>query len=488
MANETTFTLTFKTIAQLTGLDQLMNGVQNGVRQIEGINAKLQSLASTANTILTAAGSYLAISKLEEYAHKAQDASEQQAAWTNQILRGKDGSRELVDELNKYNAELAETTATSVVTSRAVERQLSLFGATGKQIKDLTKGIIEFGAARGMQPEELTNWIARSLGKDDISLARIGIVLDRTKTRAEQIQQLIDQLLKGGGNTAEVMKQASGYVSEFGLSWEQLKIAIGNVVNLVRVPFLSALTAGMEGLKGKLNDSTSALGGWSEQIYVAAGVAGHWVGKNIQLIGSISALGGSLLLLRTFIGLIGPQATAAVGGIIILSAGYSVLTEKILGVPLTITEAYGIAFRQTEVVWSALKEIILAMVKVVTGGVDLLVAEALTKLIELAQAAASILSTLSLGAVKIDTSALDAKLTELKGRTKQAAEDVSTGTKSMLQTAADANLQIYREFQEKLAEIKKKGGDTTELKKQLHEFFRNGKQRLTSSRMLPARA
>src|SRR5438094_164509 len=43
MAGETSFTLTFKTVAQLTGLEQLMNAVKNGANSIDRINNSLAS-------------------------------------------------------------------------------------------------------------------------------------------------------------------------------------------------------------------------------------------------------------------------------------------------------------------------------------------------------------------------------------------------------------------------------------------------------------
>src|SRR3954466_12570915 len=103
MANETTFTLTFKTIAQLTGLDQLLNGAQNAVRKLETINNELATMASRANSALGALGLGLGFAKLNDYGNKALEVGRQQALFRDAVLGSAEGSQELVEQLTRLN-------------------------------------------------------------------------------------------------------------------------------------------------------------------------------------------------------------------------------------------------------------------------------------------------------------------------------------------------------------------------------------------------
>jgi hypothetical protein len=471
MANETSFTLTFKTIAQLTGLDQLMNGVQNGVRKIEGINAQLKSIATNANTILASAGSYLALSKLEQYAHIASEAREQQAAFTVQVLRSRNGSAELLEELNKLNVELAETTGTSESSSRAIERQLLLFGATKDQIVPLTKAIIEFAAARGKGPEEVTMLISRALAGEDLMLGRLGIHLDKTKTHAEQVQQLITQLARGGGNTAEVMEQASGGVRQAEISWGRLEKAVGNFVNLIRIPFLAGLTSGLRGLKSEIDSVAGSESNLGREIFVTAGMAGHWAGENTKLLGSIVTLGGGILLLKTALATVGPQATVATLGLAGVVTVTNALVEKVTGIPIKFTDSISAFANGLVTVFGAVRNNVGSAADLVVGYVKKIVNEALVKFYELAKLSAQIVNTLSLGTINIDASQFDAAIDRFKGGARAAGDEAAGAASKLLTAGAETIGKLEADLRAKLKAVQDRGLTGDDLKKQLEKTY-----------------
>src|SRR5205814_4146881 len=137
------------------------------------------------------------------------------------------------------------TTGTTEATSRSIERQLLLFGATKDTIEPLTRGIIDFAAARGKDVQEVAQFISRALAGEDIQLGRLGIHLDKTKSHAEQVQSLIDQLAKTSG-TAAILEKAGGGLAQYQIAWDKLTIAVGNFVNLIRIPFLVGLTKSLQ--------------------------------------------------------------------------------------------------------------------------------------------------------------------------------------------------------------------------------------------------
>src|SRR5437773_2495575 len=111
MADSTqTFKILLQVVSQLGGLQQLTSDLQAAVRQFEGINAQLGALARNTNTILGAVGLSLGIRELNELGNKSLEVREKQAAFTRQILASRDGSQELVNELNELNEAIERTT------------------------------------------------------------------------------------------------------------------------------------------------------------------------------------------------------------------------------------------------------------------------------------------------------------------------------------------------------------------------------------------
>jgi len=270
MAADTTFTLTFKTIADATGLTAIKSGIQS-------VQETAQRTAATLNSALSLVGLGLGIQQLNQLGQKALDVREQMAAWTLQILRGRDGSQQLVQELTELNEKLEQNTGTTQATSRAIEQLFSRAGASGQQIKSLTNGVIEFAASSAgtVQPLELATILARRLAgasnETDISLGRLGI-------RAKDITGIIAELNQRGGNTAEIMAQASGGMKQFDADAEHAKIALGDLVNLFRIPFLTGFTEGLVGAKKNIDDLTKSWSQWGENIWVSTKVLADAIG------------------------------------------------------------------------------------------------------------------------------------------------------------------------------------------------------------------
>lgn len=296
MAGEQSFTLTFKTVAQLTGLDQLLNGVQNGVRKIEGINTQLQTMAAKANAALSIFGAGLSIAKAFELGDKALEANKQLAAFKDQVMGSKEGSEALVEELTQFNEQLERTTGTTKGTARAIEQLLLQANATADQTKGATRAIIEFSAASAgtVQPLELAAVLSRRLrgatDETDISLARLGI-------RAKDFNGAIQELATRGGNSAEAMKKASGGMVDFQNSVHHAELAIGRMVNTIRIPFLTAFTGtlaegkekldGVAGAVDKVASSVEHTGevvdGWGVKFAIAAAAAGYSAGNILNV-------------------------------------------------------------------------------------------------------------------------------------------------------------------------------------------------------------
>lgn len=399
---ETTFTLNFKTIAELTGLDRLMTGVQSTARTIQSINSQFA-------TVLASAGAFLAAGRLNEYANMATKAREQQAAFAFTVLRSKDGSHEFLEELNKLNLELEETTDTSRATSRAIEQQFLIFQAGKKDIADLTRLTIDFAKARGMDPVGVSQMLSRAISGEDLALTRFGIHLDKTKEKTEQMRDLIRQLQAMVGGTAKVMADADGGITQSEFAWNRLKIGIGNVVNLVKVPFLLQLSSGLQDSRQKTDALTSSTNALGRTIYVNAGLVGHWIAEHIRLIQVVVAAGGALLLYRGAYMLLGASLsrfilpiTIIIGALAGLDKALQTSTQRWLGFSIGLTETVTIMVRTINIVIETVKATVPAAVAFVSAKVKQTVHDAITELYVLAQAAAEVLQKITGGTVKLD--------------------------------------------------------------------------------------
>ena len=309
MTADQSFTITFKTVAELTGLDRFFGVVQNGARQVEEVNNRLRSLASTANAALATIGLGLSIERLNEFGNKALEAGKQQAAFADQVLGSKEGSHELVEELNHLNEELERTTGTSKATSRQLEQLLLRAGATGDQVKSATRAIIEFAASSAgtVGPVELAAAVSKKLGsaadQNDISLGRLGI-------RAKDFNGAVAEMAVRGGRSAEASKEASAGMVDFETATHHAELAIGRFVNLVRVPFLTSFTGTLDATKEKFDGVTKAADksaesatNWGLLIAQVSAAIGHAVSNignvAVALMSVVEAVMAGMSLLGT---------------------------------------------------------------------------------------------------------------------------------------------------------------------------------------------
>lgn len=343
--NSAQFTLIFKTIADATGITALG-------QNIESLKGKLEGVGHTINSAFQLLGIGLALRQLNEYGNKALEVNQQQAAFALQVKRSAEGSDELVERLKALNEELERTTGTHTGTTRAIQLQLVTTRATGDQIEGLTRGIIEFSAATGKPVEFLASMIANRLrgaiDETDFSLARLGI-------HAKDTDGIIRDLNTVGGHTAEAMSRASGGMTEFRTATDNLRTSLGNFVNLVRVPFLTSFSEGLQGTKARIDGVTESFSQVGATVFVSMAVIGDSIG------GLFSR--GSLVLQNLY------HQSQAIGG--------------------------------------AIGQFILGVVTSVTSGASALVQGAITQIDRLALHAADLLRELTHGVIdiKVDTSA-----------------------------------------------------------------------------------
>src|ERR1043166_8733908 len=215
------FEILLKTVADATGITQIKT-------EIGTLNGQLSSLASSAKAAFGALGIGFGIQQLNQMANAALKTREELAAWTVQVLTSKDGSEQLVNELGLFNRQLSESTGISEKSIRNMESLFALYGASADQIKQLTHGTIELAAARRLDAETMAQFIARALTGEDLMLNRLGIRIDKEKSHADQVKQLIEQLGRIP-DIAEKMEEASGGLGKLEIQTQRARNAFGDL-------------------------------------------------------------------------------------------------------------------------------------------------------------------------------------------------------------------------------------------------------------------
>jgi hypothetical protein len=406
MADSTqTFKILLQVVSQLGGLQQLTTGVQGAVRQFEGINAQLASMARGVNAALGAVGIGLGIQQLNELGNKSLEVREKQAAFTRQILASRDGSQALVNELNELNEAIERNAGVTAGTSRYIEQQLALYGATGDQLRRLTPLVVDFAKARGLEPQQVGFMLSRAIAGEDLALGRLGLHLDKEKSHAEQINQLIEQLGKTAG-TGAAIAAASGGMTQFEVSTEHARIALGNFVNLVRVPFLTSFTSSLEGASKSTNGLAKEYGGLGQAIFVVSGIVGDAIG-----------------------GMVG--------------------RGKLLFAEL---------YRDAQVVGGDIGQFILGIVGKVVDGIARMVKNAIDGLNQLAHIGAAIQNITSLGIAPVDTKKIDEGAEATKKIVDGLASSVKSGLGDASKYVSDQTAEAMKAHAAVIDEMQKRGG------------------------------
>lgn len=274
-SNQADFTLLFKTIGDATGITAIQ-------KNLDGFTSRLENFRATAERALAVFGLGLGIRELNELANEAEKARNQQAAFALAVERSADGSKELVAELNAMNDELDRSTGVDKEVTQAMEQRLATTRSSGEEIKSLTKGIIEFAAATGRQGQEIeiatliTNRLRTSTDEGVSSLARLGIT---GKTTSEIIQNFNTI----GGQSAEQLSVAKGGLDQYSNAVHDLHLALGQLVLLFKIPFLTTLNEETQESQEKVKAASGAYTEWGANIVRFAATSASVIANFVSL-------------------------------------------------------------------------------------------------------------------------------------------------------------------------------------------------------------
>lgn len=123
-----------------------------------------------------------------------------------------------------------------------------------KITKDLTKAVVDFAAATGMDLESAFTLVGKSIGSQTNALGRYGIELKKGMTESEKMEAIQKQLGARYEGTAKQMADTS----------VQLKNALGDLAE----QFGKALNPAVKNTEKVLIESAKALGSWIQRVRI----------------------------------------------------------------------------------------------------------------------------------------------------------------------------------------------------------------------------
>lgn len=162
-------------------------------------------------------------------------------------------SKKLSNEYQQMASELQKVTTFGDEAILSAQAQLQAYAGQEKITKDLTKSILDFAAAQGVDLKTAAALVGKTIGSSTNALARYGIEIEAGGTKQEKMAALTDALNKKFGGQAEVAAQGTGKMI-------QLKNRFGDIVELIGkalIPAFEFVVEELEDFLGAAEDLTA---------------------------------------------------------------------------------------------------------------------------------------------------------------------------------------------------------------------------------------
>lgn len=343
----------------------------NATKAFDDIKEKTEDLESTLNKVALISGAAFAAFTSEIYfSVKAFEEAQQSAV---QLTTALQNQGIYTEQLKNQYVEFAEKVQAktgidddAIVKAQAVAQT---FLGQNKITEELTFAIADLGATMGGDLNSAAEKIARTIGTGTNAFARQGLVIDAASTEAERYAKVLQFVQLKAGGMAEEFNKADGYAKALGTAFGNLQESIGSKF----APLVSAARESLATFFQYLADSPVLT-----DLIAAFVVAG-------------AAVSGLILF-----------ASVAVPAFLALSAAVTAvglsLSVAFVGIPLIIGAVIG-AITLLALNWDK----VMAGLKAAAVGAITLISELFSGLKAVMQ-----------GALDLDTSKIQAGLTQLK--------------------------------------------------------------------------
>lgn len=282
---------------------------KNALKAFDDAKKKTEELGEvTSRVSLIAAAAFAALSA--EIFLSVSAFSEAQAA-SNSLSQALQNQGIFTTELKEEYKELAEAVSrkTGIDDDQLVAAQAIAQGYLGQTriTEDLTQAIADLGTKYG-SVETAAAILGKTIGTRTNALAREGLVLSDNLTQQEKQARVLEFVAAKYGDQAAAADKAS-----FGMNG--LKVAVGDLQEALGERFAPSVKAVADALKSLAQAAKDNRGLLD---FVAALIAGGAAAAAI--IGSVSALAGSFLLIKAAVAAAGLTITVSLGTFALIAA------------------------------------------------------------------------------------------------------------------------------------------------------------------------
>lgn len=271
------------------GLDDVNNSAKTSSSFVD--NLKKNWLALTAAT----AGAVMGIRKVVNLAAEQQKNQYLLAAAMKQTgIYTAEAYKHNLD----YASSLQKITAFGDEEILSVQKSLTMFGAQGEMLDELTRATLDLASAKGMDLKQAGDLVARSIGTETNALARQGVVMEGAAGSTQRMQSAVENITKLFGGSAQAYAQTfSGQVKQMQEALSEVGEEIGMIIIPLLVPFIKWLKEAavwFASLPQPVKTAAVALVGLAIAIK-AIGVASAFLNFN-PIIAAITALAAVVML------------------------------------------------------------------------------------------------------------------------------------------------------------------------------------------------
>jgi hypothetical protein len=223
------------------------------IARLQGDMSKAQrtvdGFAKSAKTAFAAIGGYLAgtqmVSALRDVSQAYIDQERAINKMSTAMKNQGDYSKAALSDMEDYASEIQNTTTVADDAALKMMANLKTYGMLNDEVKEAAKVAIDFASAKreeGMTVEAASELIGKAYMGQTERLKRYGIVVDQTKSRAEQFNEVMKQLKdRFGGAAAAEMDTYEGKLKNVNNQFGDMKEKIGQVALAFGTAFIPAM-------------------------------------------------------------------------------------------------------------------------------------------------------------------------------------------------------------------------------------------------------
>lgn len=285
---------TAKLIFQVEGADALkaLNQISEKTKEVKtstsGLSGVLDNAKKNWLSLTLAAGGM--VTAFASVIKEAASAEKTENMLANALKNSGKYTKQRMDGVKAYASELSKLSVYSTGEIIDSQRMLVQYGLTGQALEDVQKAVLDLASAKGMDLNEATQNVGKSIATTNNVLGRYGITIKGAANETERASQIVSGINTMFGGSAQAAIQG------FDGQWKQMTNSINDVKESLGAALLPAVTKMVSAFKG-LMDWVNASPGRIEVFRIALmAIAGAFIAMKLAALGFMAASGLGILI------------------------------------------------------------------------------------------------------------------------------------------------------------------------------------------------